>query len=103
VKGIPAVLFKVCAMSEKACVMLMILKMSSMFFSTAPIHMISLSAGNVHLCFPKQELTMCLLYKPGNQNNRKIRFFFHELTAFYKQASGRTEGLFCKIFVNLME
>ena len=47
------------------CMILMISKMSSMFFSTAPIPTWFLSAGNMHLCFPKQKLMTCLLFKPG--------------------------------------
>ena len=42
------------------CVILMMSKMSSIFFTTAPIPTWFLSAGNTHLCFP--QLTMCLLF-----------------------------------------
>ena len=44
------------------CVTLIISKMSSMSISTAPIPTWFLSAGNMHLCFPHQQPTMCLLF-----------------------------------------
>jgi len=43
------------------CVILMVSMVSSMFFSTAPIPTWFLCAGNMHICFPQQEPTMCLL------------------------------------------
>jgi hypothetical protein len=48
------------------CVILMMSKMSSLFFSTAPIPTWFLSAGNKHLCFPLTFLS---------QNNNKLHFF----------------------------
>jgi len=47
--------------SPVTCVILITSKMSSMFFSTAPIPTWFLSAGFMHFCFPQQELTVCLL------------------------------------------
>jgi hypothetical protein len=44
------------------CVILMMSKMSSIFYSTVPIPTWFLSAGSMHLYFPQQELTiLCLL------------------------------------------
>jgi len=43
------------------CTILMTYKISSMSFSTAPIHRWSLSAGLMHLCFIPQVSTICLL------------------------------------------
>jgi len=44
-----------------------------------------LSAKQMHLCSPKQELTMCLFL--SQNNNKKLSFSIHELDVFYKQAS----------------
>ena len=43
------------------CMILMMSKMSSMFFSSAPIPTWFFSAGNIASLFPQQEPTMCLL------------------------------------------
>jgi len=76
------------------CVMLMISKMSSMSFFTAPIPTWFLSAGNtygMHLCFSQQELTMCSL--SWARTITSFIFSSYELMAFYDQASSHTSWL----------
>ena len=70
------------------CVMLMMMcKMSSMFFSTAPIHLISLRRIYA-LLFPPTGGNNVFTFL--SQNNNKLYFFLHELIAFYEHASNRT-------------
>jgi hypothetical protein len=78
------------------CVMLMISKMSSVSFSTAPIPTWFLYAKKKHLCFPQQEPTMCYFL-----SHNKRCFFLHELIALYEQSHFLTEVIYINL-INLV-
>ncbi len=71
------------------CAKLMIYKMSSISFSTAPTLIWFLSAGLMYLCFILHagfDNVSAFL----SQDNNKLYLFLHALKAFYEQARSRT-------------